>query len=56
MQKFTKTFQYGEHTVTLETGQIARQANATVMVKMADTIVLVAAVGLTRTGHPGSLA
>ncbi|HKJ18178.1 MAG TPA: polyribonucleotide nucleotidyltransferase [Xanthomonadales bacterium] len=52
MQKISKTFQYGEHTVTLETGQIARQANATVMVKMADTVVMVAAVGR-REAKPG---
>jgi len=45
VQKITKSFQYGEHTVTIETGQIARQADATVMVKMADTVVMVAAVG-----------
>ncbi|MDQ3731343.1 MAG: polyribonucleotide nucleotidyltransferase, partial [Pseudomonadota bacterium] len=37
-------FQYGEHTVTLETGEIARQANGAVMVTMADTAVLVTAV------------
>ncbi len=52
MQKITKTFQYGDHTVTLETGQIARQANATVMVKMADTVVMVAAVGR-KEANPG---
>ncbi|NOR20049.1 MAG: polyribonucleotide nucleotidyltransferase [Xanthomonadales bacterium] len=45
MQKLTKTFQFGEHTVTLETGEIARQASATVMVNMADTVVMVAVVG-----------
>jgi polyribonucleotide nucleotidyltransferase len=45
VKKFTKTFQYGEHTVTLETGQIARQADSTVMVTMNDTVVMVAAVG-----------
>lgn len=45
MQKLTKSFQFGEHTVTIETGEIARQANASVMVTMADTIVLVAVVG-----------
>jgi polyribonucleotide nucleotidyltransferase len=39
-----KTFQYGEHTVTLETGEIARQANGAVMVKIADTQVFVTAV------------
>lgn len=40
-----KTFQYGEHTVTLETGSIARQATAAVMVTMGDTKVLVTVVG-----------
>jgi polyribonucleotide nucleotidyltransferase len=39
-----KTFQYGEHTVTLETGEIARQASGAVMVKIADTEVFVTAV------------
>jgi len=41
----TKTFQYGEHEVSLTTGNIARQADGAVMVKMADTVVLVTAVG-----------
>lgn len=36
-----KTFRYGNHTVTLETGRIARQATAAVMVSMDDTVVLV---------------
>ena len=45
MQKLTKTFQYGDHKVTLETGQIARQAGGAVKVSMGDTIVLVTAVG-----------
>ncbi|HET7313628.1 polyribonucleotide nucleotidyltransferase [Salinisphaera sp.] len=40
-----QTFQYGEHTVTLETGEIARQADGAVMVSMGDTAVLVTAVG-----------
>jgi polyribonucleotide nucleotidyltransferase len=35
-----KTFQFGGHTVTLETGEIARQADAAVMINMADTVVL----------------
>jgi polyribonucleotide nucleotidyltransferase len=43
--KVTKTFQYGQHQVTLETGEIARQASGSVIVKMADTVVLVTAVG-----------
>jgi len=41
-----KSFQYGSHTVTLETGEIARQATGAVMVSMGDTVVLVTAVGL----------
>jgi polyribonucleotide nucleotidyltransferase len=40
-----KTFQYGEHQVTLETGEIARQASGAVMVTMADTVVMVTVVG-----------
>lgn len=40
--KHIKTFQYGAHTVTLETGEIARQATAAVKVSMHDTVVLVA--------------
>jgi polyribonucleotide nucleotidyltransferase len=42
--KYTKKFQYGNHTVELETGEIARQANSTVVVKMGDTVVMVAVV------------
>lgn len=41
-QKFTKSFQYGDQTVTFETGEIARQAAAAVKVSMGDTVVLVA--------------
>jgi polyribonucleotide nucleotidyltransferase len=41
----TKTFEYGQHTVTLETGVIARQATAAVMASMDDTSVLVSVVG-----------
>ncbi len=40
MTPIQKTFQFGEHTVTLETGEIARQADAAVLVNMADTVVL----------------
>src|SRR6202000_1886244 len=40
-----KTFQYGAHTVTLETGGIARQASAAVIVSGAQTAVLVHVVG-----------
>ena len=38
--KVTKTFQYGQHSVTLETGEIARQASGAVMVSIEDTVVL----------------
>jgi polyribonucleotide nucleotidyltransferase len=40
-----QTFQYGAHTVTLETGEIARQASGAVMVNMNDTVVMVTVVG-----------
>jgi len=38
--KVTKTFTWGQHTVTLETGEIARQSTGAVMVSMNDTVVL----------------
>ncbi|MCZ8111843.1 MAG: polyribonucleotide nucleotidyltransferase [Betaproteobacteria bacterium] len=38
--KVTKTFQWGPHTVTLETGEIARQSTGAVLVSMDDTVVL----------------
>jgi polyribonucleotide nucleotidyltransferase len=38
--KVTKTFQYGQHSVTLETGEIARQASGAVMVSVEDTVIL----------------
>ena len=38
--KVSKTFQYGQHTVKMETGQIARQASGAVMLDMDDTVVL----------------
>jgi len=38
--KITKTFQYGQHQVTLETGEIARQASGAVLVSIEDTVVL----------------
>ena len=43
--KISRTFKYGAHDVVIETGQIARQADGAVMVNMADTVVLVTAVG-----------
>ncbi|MCR6495918.1 polyribonucleotide nucleotidyltransferase [Thermomonas sp. S9] len=44
MAKISKTFQYGKHQVTLETGEIARQAGGAVLVKVDGTEVLVTAV------------
>jgi polyribonucleotide nucleotidyltransferase len=41
---FSKSFAYGSHTVTLETGELARQADAAVKAAMGDTVVLVTAV------------
>jgi polyribonucleotide nucleotidyltransferase len=38
--KVTKKFAYGAHTVTLETGEIARQAGGAVVCSMDDTVVL----------------
>lgn len=40
-----KSFRYGNHTVTLETGRIAKQATAAVLASMGDTVVLVTVVG-----------
>ena len=42
--KHVKTFQYGNQTVSIETGEIARQATAAVKVSMGDTVVLVSVV------------
>jgi polyribonucleotide nucleotidyltransferase len=44
VQKLTKRFKFGEHDVSIETGQVARQADAAVIVNMADTVVLVSVV------------
>lgn len=44
MSKMIKTFQYGSHTVTLETGRIAKQADSAVLVTMDDTVLLVTVV------------
>ncbi len=44
MSKFTKSFQFGNHTATLETGEIARQADAAVIINIDDTVVMVTVV------------
>jgi polyribonucleotide nucleotidyltransferase len=46
--KVSRQFKYGAHDVTIETGTVARQADGAVMVNMADTVVLVTAVGDTK--------
>ena len=38
--KVTKSFQYGQHTVVLETGEIARQSSGAVLVTVEDTVIL----------------
>ena len=38
--KVVKTFQWGQHTVTMETGEIARQSSGAVLLNMDDTVVL----------------
>lgn len=45
MKVITKTFQFGNHKVKLETGRIARQADGAVLISMDDTVLLVTAVG-----------
>lgn len=52
MNPIKKTFQYGQHTVTLETGRIARQATGAVMVTMGEVQVLCTVVGA-KTAKPG---
>jgi polyribonucleotide nucleotidyltransferase len=42
-----KTISYGRHQLTLETGEIARQADGAVLVSLDDTVVLVTVVGKT---------
>jgi len=50
--KVTKEFQYGQHTVKLETGEIARQASGAVLVSIGDTVVL-ATVVAAKKAKPG---
>jgi len=47
-----KTIQYGRHQLSIETGEIARQANGAVLVTIEDTVVLVTAVGK-KVARPG---
>jgi len=48
-----KTFSYGDHQVTLETGEIARQAGGAVVVTMEDTVVMCTVVG-SKAPRPGA--
>ncbi|MDO4794681.1 MAG: polyribonucleotide nucleotidyltransferase [Brachymonas sp.] len=50
--KVTKTFQWGQHTVRMETGEIARQATGAVLLDMDGTVVLATVVG-SKTAKPG---
>ncbi|HXE19457.1 MAG TPA: polyribonucleotide nucleotidyltransferase [Castellaniella sp.] len=50
--KVSKSFQYGDHTVVMETGEIARQASGAVLVSVDDTVVL-ATVVAAKTAKPG---
>lgn len=45
MIPYKRTFPFGQHEITLETGEIARQATSAVIVTMGDTVVLVTVVG-----------
>ena len=45
--KVTKTFQWGQHSVTMETGEIARQATGAVLLDMDGTVVLATVVAKT---------
>ena len=52
MNVVKKTFQYGDHEITLETGRIARQASGAVLVTMGSTSVLCTVVAA-RSTRPG---
>ncbi|MDX5151844.1 MAG: polyribonucleotide nucleotidyltransferase, partial [Acidiferrobacterales bacterium] len=52
MAKVSKSFQYGNQTVTLETGEIARQASGAVMASMGDTMVMATVVAM-KEARPG---
>jgi polyribonucleotide nucleotidyltransferase len=49
--KVSKKFKYGAHEVSIETGVMARQADGAVVVNMAETVVLVTAVGEKKDGQ-----
>lgn len=45
MSHYKKSFAFGKHQLTIETGEIARQATGAVLVSLDDTVVLVTVVG-----------
>lgn len=50
--KVTKSFQWGDKTVVMETGEIARQANGAVLVEIDGTVIL-ATVAASKSAKPG---
>ena len=52
MNPVTKTFQFGDQTVSIETGKVAKQATGSVVVTMGDTVVLTTVVGA-KSARPG---
>ncbi len=51
MAAIKKTFQYGNKTMSLETGEIARQATGSIMASLGDTVVFVSVVGKKNADH-----
>ena len=52
MNPITKTFQFGDQTVSIETGKVAKQATGAVVVTIGDTVVLTTVVGA-KSARPG---
>ena len=46
LKAIKKTIQYGQHQLSIETGEIARQSSGAVLVSLDETVVLVTVVGL----------
>ncbi len=53
--KIVKEFQWGQHTVRMETGEVARQAGGAVIVDVEDTVVLATVVAARAESGPGLL-
>ncbi len=56
LNPIVRKFQYGQHTVTPETGMMARRATAAVMVSMDDTAVFVTVVGQKKAKRAGTFS